>query len=288
MRRVALLLLLTLPAAAFRDAASERLFARARQNVRAGDYWSALRDLEILAGTEPNWPEAARLRRTAGYQAHYRSALSLMESGNWTQAREQLENARAYSATPALARAMRDVESHLAARDQDAKFRATFASAQDALNRSDLAAARALLQDCSRLKPADEGVRSALSRLDGREKLAAWLSATVRSLSAADWQALDANLKHIPDGDDSFALLPSFRLFAQGRTAEARATAKRLAIADDPSREEARAFLLFLNARERARRFPGALGTIGGLYIAALLASLYAGLRRETLRHHPA
>jgi len=223
---------------------AQRLLARATASEQKGDYWQALRDAEAVLRVDAGWAEAQRLRRNAGYQAHYNEALRLIDSADWKNAADQLENARVYGNTPELSAKVRLVRAQMH-QEEDAR-----AAAEQAR-----AAALAALNE--------------------------YLASVTQALAAGDWRLADRRIRHLPaipepvpvaaHGD----LLPAFQAYARGQIGEARtaATAHRDAAAES--------FLLFLNSRARQERVPVGLGLMGALYAAALLASIYWGLRRE-------
>lgn len=232
---------------------AERLFNLAVLSENRGDYWQALRDAEAALRADPAWAEAQRLRRTAGYEAHYREALRLMDTGDWKQAEDQLENARVYGNTAELSAKLRLARTHLrrpvAPRAADERFETAIPAASNA-------AAMASLND--------------------------YLNSVRQALAARDWSLVEQRIRHIPTAQEPAAqddLLPALRLYAGGQASQARAAAK--ALATRQSDAAAQSFLIFLNFRARHEKLSAVLVLITGMYAAALLLSLYCGLRRE-------
>lgn len=232
----------------------DRRYARALESAQKGDYWRALHDAETIVKADPGWADGQQLYHAAGYEAHFREGLRLIDSGDWEHAGKQLENARVYKDTPALAGTLRMVEEHL---QQQAMARKADAQAEAAQAQARSAAATAFSQ-----------------RLDG----------IAAALEAGDRRLADERIREMPSAGDlplgaaHANLVAPLRLYTAGRTADARLSARALASAGDPA---AAALVLFLNARLRQEVWPAGLRVGAPLYGLALLASLYWGLRRE-------
>jgi hypothetical protein len=245
----------------------ERQYAHAVASAQKGDYWQALRDAEAVLRVEPGWVEARQLRRTAGFEAHYREALRRIAAGEWKEAQGQLENARTYSTNPALVARLRQVRSHI--------------------RQDEMAPAPEDRSESARLE-----ARKELEKLDARAaRIAAgtgYLASVTQALVAGDWRLVEQRIGFVPESVE-FApetpgrdLLPALQLYARGRADEARAAA-RLLIEGPATHSAAPSFLLFLNSHARRRESPAILACLGGAYLVVLLLSLYVGLRREAM-----
>ena len=174
------------------------------------------------------------------------------------------------------------------ARLLEARYQAAFADATTAEARHDLEGARRSLLECLRNKPRDPQALAEMARVDSR---IAWVvdwnarvSAIVAALERADWVRAGADIRTLPEAPPAWqslphaALVPVLRLGAEGRMKDARQAAAHLA-ASGPDAAAAGAFARFVNARMRAAALPAGLAAAAGVYLAALFASLYFGLR---------
>lgn len=271
----------------------DRLYLQAVAEAQKADYWHALHDAESVLRADPGWSDAQQLRRTAGYEAHFREALRLIDSSDWSKATRQLEEARVYKDAPVLAAKLRLVRAHLeeeeTAQQSAGRYAAALSEARSAAQRGDFATARARLSECLQTKPGDAALRAEIEALDARAASAAalgdYLASVTGALAAGDWKLADQRIRLVPSIPDPpppvahAALLGPLRLYAAGRAAEARDHARLLFARQSDS--FAGPLLLFLNARVRVEAAPVALAWMGPLYAAALAASLYFGLRRE-------
>lgn len=174
------------------------------------------------------------------------------------------------------------------ARLLEARYQAAFADAMSAEARNDLGGARRSLLESLRNKPRDPQALAELARVDSRiAAVADWnarVAATVAALDRADWPRAGAAIRSLPEAPPVWqslphaGLVPALRLGAEGRMKDARQAAARLA-ASGRDAAAAGAFARFVNARMRAAALPAGLAAAAGLYLAALLASLYFGLR---------
>jgi hypothetical protein len=261
---------------------TERLFARGLLSEKKGDYWQALRDAEAVLRADPGSVAAQRLRRTAGYEAHYREALRLIDSGRWNAAADQLENARVYGSTPALSAKLRLVHTHLVHTHLVQTQLVQTNLVQTNLLRTHLAPTQPV--KAAEHRDLDTTQATALAALND------YLGSVNQALAAADWNLVDQRIRQLPAAVEPappavrYDLLPSFRLYAEGHAGEARVAAKLVAaqlMAARQSDEAAQSFLSFLNSRARHEKLPALLGLLSAMYAAALMLGLYFGLRRE-------
>lgn len=178
----------------------------------------------------------------------------------------------------------------------EARFRAVFQQGLQALSASDFARARARFRECLVYKPGSAGAIEEISRVNRIEKDAAQFQSAFRAANASidhrAWNHAEVEIKnlvgimqeaerlgfHSPMIFRSRPLLPAYVSYADGDFEGA----YQLAQCVQGNMDSARAakFCRFLQSRRRFDYLYAWAPALLGGYIAVLLGSIYAGLRR--------